>query len=350
MSWIKKLSVLFNKELPEETPIYIPSPEIIAPIAEEIQNVTNINFEEEEELPHWLSNEETLRDEGVIYGLSETDPLEKINIINSIYKKYTARYIQNKEELNEKIGELNLILEKKNNQLSLIQSKSHEILNKTEREENIIRVIIGLVLSIGMSVGNYFLIKEGIKYGFPNDSQWISWGVFLTGMFSLYYSTSIIHNEEKITWRKALEEFGMPLAASVFVYVQVVPHLPWFKSLAFLIFIFFIFLISGKLLLGSVSKLKSEFSVFKQNSGLQADKALAKTDWIAEANTLEQDMEKIRMEKWKIISALNETESSITRLDSDKEAVSNLFLSEYNLAKNYKSKLSSGQISKILNK
>jgi hypothetical protein len=347
MSWIKKLSALFKKELPEETPVSIPTPEILAPISEEIQNVT---FEEEEELPHWLSNEETLRDEGVIYGLSETDPLEKINIINSIYKKYTARYVQNKEELNEKIGELNLILEKKNDQLLLLRSKSEEILSKSEGEENIIRVVIGLILSIGMSAGNYFLIKEGIKYGFPNDSQWISWGVFLTGMFSLYYSTSIIHNEEKITWRKGLEEFGMPLAASVFVYVQVIPHMPWYKSLAFLVFIFFIFLISGKLLLGSISKLKSEYSAFKRNSGLQADKTLAKTDWIEEANALEQDMEKIRMDKWKIVSALNETESFITRLNSDKEAVSNLFLSEYNLAKNYKSKLSSGQISKILNK
>jgi hypothetical protein len=349
MSWIKKLSALFRKELPEETPaVSIPTPQIAPPVVEEIQN---LHFEEEEEeLPHWLSNEDTLRDEGVIYGLSETDPLEKINIIQSIYKKYTAKYLQNKEELNEKIGELNLILEKKDSQLSLIKSKSQETLNKSSNEENTVRVLTGLILSIGMCAGNYFLIKEGISYGFPNESQWISWGVFLTGMFSLYYSTSIIHNEEKITWRKALEEFGMPLAASIFVYVQVIPHMPWYKSLAFLAFIFFIFLISGKLLLGSISKLKSEFTAYKRNVELLSDKTLAKTDWLVEANTLEQEMERIRVEKWKIVSALNETEATITRLNSDKEAVSNLFLSEYNLAKNYKSKLSSGQISKILNK
>lgn len=344
MSWLQNIRAFFGKkdelpilETPSLPPVSEPQIQVIEPVVEE-------------ELPHWLSSEDMLRDEGVIYGLSGTNPEEKVSIIHSIYKKHLARHVQSRDELNEKIGELNLILENKNSQLTDLKSKAATTLARQEGEENILRVAIGLLLSLGMCAGNYFLIREGVAYGFPDESQWISWGVFLTGMFSLYYATAAIHNDDKITWRRALEEFGMPLAASVFVYVQVIPHMVWYKSLAFLIFTFFIFLVSGKLLLGSIAKLKKEISVYKQNAALKADKKLAETEWLQDMEAIEQAMEKIRLEKWKIVSSLNESEATIERINSDKEAVTNLFLSEYHLAKNYKDKLSGSQISKILNK
>lgn len=348
MNWFQKIRRYFAEE---KTPVAaedIPTPAAV--ILPEAPALPAPLPEEEDEFPHWLNSEDTLRDEGVIYGLSGTDPQEKVSIIASIYKKHTARFIRTQEELTEKIGDLNLVLEKKNSALSELTLKAGQVLQQEPREENILRVAVGLALSLGMCVGNYFLIEEGIRYGFPDQSDRIAWGVFLTGMFSLYYTTSVIHNEDRLTWKRVLEELGMPLAASLFVFVQVVPHVAWYKSTGFLLFTFFAFLISGKLLLGSLALLKKEFRLFKNNRALQKEKNAAGTDWKHDMEALEKDMEKIRMEKWKIVSALNENEAHINRLNADKEAVINLFLSEYHLAKDYKDRLSGSQISKILNK
>ncbi len=348
MNWFQKIKRYFREE---EAPVL--TEEAPAPPAVTLPETPVLSLpgpEEENEFPHWLNSEDTLRDEGVIYGLSGTDPQEKISIIASIYKKHTAKFIRTQEELTEKIGELNLILEKKNSALGDLALKAGDVLKQEPREENILRVTVGLILSLGMCAGNYFLIREGIRYGFPEQSEWIAWGVFLTGMFSLYYTTSVIHSEERVTWRRALEEMGMPLAASLFIFVQVVSQLAWYKSLGFLLFTFFAFLISGKLLLGTLARLKKEFRLFQNNRDLQKDKRAAGTDWKYDMEALEKDMEKIRLEKWKIVSVLNETEAHINRLNADKEAVINLFLSEYNLAKDYKERLSGSQISKILNK
>ncbi len=348
MNWFQKIRRYFAEE---KAPV--PAEEISTPMAVILPEAPELPAplqEEEDEFPHWLNSEDTLRDEGVIYGLSGTDPQEKVSIITSIYKKHTARFIRTQEELTEKIGELNLVLEKKNSALGELTLKAGQVLQQEPREENILRVAVGLALSLGMCAGNYFLIREGMRYGFPDQGDWIAWGVFLTGMFSLYYTTSVIHNDDRLTWKRALEELGMPLAASLFVFVQVVPHMPWYKSAGFLFFTFFAFLISGKLLLGSLALLKKEFRLFKNNRALQKEKNAAGTDWKYDMEALEKDMEKIRMEKWKIVSALNETEAHINRLNADKEAVINLFLSEYHLAKDYKGRLSGSQISKILNK
>lgn len=348
MNWFQKIKRYFREE---EAPVL--TEEIPAAPAVTLPETPVLSLpapEEDDEFPHWLNSEDTLRDEGVIYGLSGTDPQEKVSIIASIYKKHTAKFIRTQEELTEKIGELNLILEKKNSALNDLVLKTGNVLKQEPREENILRVTVGLILSLGMCAGNYFLIREGIRYGFPEQSEWIAWGVFLTGMFSLYYTTSVIHSEDRVTWRRALEELGMPLAASLFVFVQVVSHLAWYKSLGFFLFTFFAFLISGKLLLGTLARLKKEFRLFRNNLDLRKEKAAAGTDWKYDREALEKDMEKIRLEKWKIVSVLNETEAHINRLNADKEAVINLFLSEYNLAKDYKDRLSGSQISKILNK
>lgn len=115
----------------------------------------------DEEFPHWLSNEDALRDEGVIFGLSDTLAEEKLKIIEAIFSK--SRWIKPKrDELSERIGELNLFIEK-HEDLESLSNKSSATIEKESIEENVLRVSIGLLLSIGMCAGNYFLIDEGLK-------------------------------------------------------------------------------------------------------------------------------------------------------------------------------------------
>src|SRR5690606_27482979 len=154
-----KIKRYFSEEVPP-----VPAGEVSLPPAITLPEAPDLAVplpEEEAELPHWLNNEDTLRDEGVIYGLSGTDPQEKVNIITSVYKKHTAAFVRTQEELTEKIGELNLVLEKKNSALGEWAEKVGNVLLREPSEENILRVTVGLLLSLGMCVGNYFLIREG---------------------------------------------------------------------------------------------------------------------------------------------------------------------------------------------
>lgn len=339
--WLKRL---FKKENLEETPTF---PNLV--FQRELLNREPLNREplqreplqieaDETALPYWLSNEDNLRDEGVIYGLSNTDPSEKVNAVSAIFKRKTAPLTQAKEELSEKIGELNLLMEKTNGKMEALNTKI-TLANEAElKEEQIARVLVGLSLSIAICAANYFTIREGLNFGLGAKSPWISWGVFLVGMFSLYFSTSALHSSERITWRRALEEFGMPLAASLFVYVQTVEHMPWYKSLAFFGFIFFLFLISGKLLLGNISQLRKEFYIFTSNNELKADKISAETTWLDKQNGLEKEMERIRLEKWDIVKQMNKIEAQISGINSEAETAINLFMSEYHLAQQFKDK------------
>jgi hypothetical protein len=302
----------------------------------------------DEDLPNWLSNEDALRDEGVIFGLSDTLAEEKLKIIEAIFSKKAVGLNQKRDELSEKIGELNLFIEKKHGDLEDLKAKSAAALEKETTDENVLRVSLGLLLSIGMCVGNYFLIDEGLRNAYPNSHQWISWGVFLTGMFSLFNPTAVLHNNSRLDWKRLLEEFGMPLAASFFVFVQLWDTLPFYKSLAFLLFTFFAFLISGKILLGSVAKLKYEIKALKHNLRLKSDKKKVDSVWLVEKEGLDASIENLRIQKWKILPELNEVEAQIQKIKAEKDNIENVFLSEYNLAKNYKQKLSNHQIKNII--
>ena len=347
VDWIKnlfqknKISIAETKEIPSST---IENGQLMAFSKQSITSLVN----ETEEFPYWLSNEDALRDEGVIFGLSETKPDEKLKIIDSIFQKKASGLKQKQSELSERIGELNLLIEKQNEELEALELKSKIAKEQLPKEENLFRVTVGILLSIGMCAGNYFLIDEGLKNAFPVNHPWIAWGVFLAGMFSLYNPTAVIHTDEKLNWKRLLEEFGMPLAASIFVFVQLYESVPLYKSLAFLLFSFFAFLISGKILLGSVARLKYELRALNQNLNIKDDKRKVDTIWLSSKQEIGVRIEQIRIEKWKILPDLNEIEAQMAKINADKEAITNVFMSEYNLAKNYKQKLNSSQIKNIL--
>jgi hypothetical protein len=347
VDWLKNV---FSKNKTENSEIVeMPSSEIVSTemMVFPKQNIQEL-INEEEEFPYWLGNEDALRDEGVIFGLSDTKPEEKLKIIDSIFQKKASGLKQKQEELSERIGELNLFMEKQNEEIIAIDQKSKLAIEQEAKEENLLRVAVGLLLSIGMCAGNYFLIDEGLKNSFPESHNWIAWGVFLTGMFSLYNPVAVIHNDAKLTWKRLLEEFGMPLAASIFVFVQVYEAVPLYKSLAFLLFTFFAFMISGKILLGSIARLKYELRALNQNLNIKENKKKVNTDWQAKKDEINSQIEKIRVEKWKILPDLNEIEAQMAKINAEKEAIVNVFMSEYNLAKNYKQKLNSSQIKNII--
>jgi hypothetical protein len=299
--------------------------------------------------PYWLANEDALRDEGVIFGLSEAKAEDKIAVIRNYFSHQTANLEKEITNQTEKIGELNLFLEQKETRINELNDKATLLENRLPMPHTLLRTVVGLVLSLAICVGNYFLIDEAIQTKFPVSHSLISAGVFLAGMFNLFHKISFLHEKDtSISWRQLLEEVGMPLAASVFVFAQIIDNQPIIRSLALLFFVFFLFLFAGKLLLSNLNLIKSDFENWMNNLRLKADKTNKAKEWEAEILQLKTEMDDLRINKWQIINELKSPETELARLHGKRDMLIKLFESEFNLARSYREKLTAKQIKEIL--
>nr|WP_299418746.1 hypothetical protein [uncultured Emticicia sp.] len=306
-------------------------------------------------IPFWLENEDALRDEGVIFGLSEAKAEEKIGAIRNFFAHQTADIEKTVEYHSEKIDEINLFIEQKETRINELNEKVL-VLEKLKRTDHQLpRTFIGILLSLAMCIGNYYLIDESIQTNFPRNHYVIALGVFLAGMFNLFNSKSLFHEKESsISWRQLLEEVGMPLAASVFVFVQSLTSFEssqnqtLLRSFALFYFVLFLFLFAGKLFLSNLTVLKTDSRTWFDNLRLQKDKINKTQEWEHEITKLKTKIDDQRVEKWKIVDILKLPEAELKRLNERREMLIKLFESEFNLARSYREKLTSKQIEEII--
>lgn len=313
----------------------------ILPLEETNKETLHFVQETPQNTPNWVSDENQLRDEGVLYGLSDANPDEKIVIIRSHFTQQTADLEKQKQHLDNKIKEINLFIEEKEKSIGELKNK----INITEEKQantdtQLLRTSIGLLLSLGMCLSNYFLIQEVFVSSFAN-SQPVAIGLFLSGLFNLFGKTSLFHEPSSSSWQKILEEVGMPLAASFFVFVVALQNRPTLMAFAIFVFVFFLFLFAGKLFLSNLTLLRNDWVIIAANKQLKHDKKHQVEDWKKEIEKLQTSLDTLRADKWQILPDLNKTEASLNRLNAQCSMLINLFESEYNLAKNYRLSISS---------
>lgn len=353
MSFLDRLKNWFRSEIPSDIPNYEASA-IASEPQNDVNNPVSLTAEvpaptETTLTPFWLENEDALRDEGVIFGLSESKVEEKIGAIRNYFSHKTADLEKTVEYLSEKIGELNLFIEQKETRINELKEKANVLESREAANHYLPRTIVGLLLSLAMCVGNYYLIDESIQPNFPQNHFFIALGILLAGMFNLFNPKSLFHEKDTpVSWRNALEEIGMPLAASVFVFVQALEHQSTVRALALLLFTFFLFLFAGKLLLSNLTITKNDMSLWLSNRRLKSDKLTKAEEWEVEVNQLKNEIDEQRVQKWKIIDELKAPEAELKRLNEKREMMVKLFESEFNLARSYREKLTSKQIKKIL--
>lgn len=334
----------------DETQVLAPE---TVPISNELSVIPQseiINFTPEmDKVPFWLENEDALRDEGVIFGLSESKAEEKVGAIRNYFAHQTAELEKEVEYHSEKIGELNLFIEQKESRINELTEKTRVLENRERAEHQLPRTFIGIVLSLAMCVGNYYLIDESISTSFPQNHFVITLGIFLAGMFNLFNPKSLFHEKgTSISWRQLLEEVGMPLAASVFVFVQSLDNQTLIRSFALFLFVFFLFLFAGKLLLSNLTVLKTDSGIWFDNLRLEKDKINKTQEWESEIENLKLEIDQQRIEKWRIVDLLKSPEAELKRLNEKREMLVKLFESEFNLARGYRDKLTGRQIQDIL--
>lgn len=322
-----------SEKIPSQEPL-----EINVPMVSEEHDLTEVSNQ-----PDWLLNEDILRDEGVIFGLSNENPEEKRLIIRSYFTQKTAetdRFIKQEEE---KIGELNYWINENESLIKTLEEKIQVLKNhEFTQQHQLPRTIVGTLLALGIAIGNYFLIEESLRGQFQ-QTRLIAMGVFLAGMFSLFGRISILHDDEKhTTWRKLLEEIGMPFVSAFFVFAQTYQTLPLIKSLSLFAFIFFLFLFSGKLLLGNLTVLKDDLSIFQKRNQLQKDKTQKVAEWEIQIEKLATEIEGYRTDKQDIMPRLTKLETQRAKVNAHRDMLIKIFESEYNLARNYQLRLSNG--------
>jgi len=299
-------------------------------------------------IPYWLEDEDTLRDEGVLFGLSESDPTEKTDIIHKYFSHLAAEHLSSIEQHNEHIQELNLFIGHKNNRLEELDEKLKNLVaSKPGGEHHLPRTLIGLSLSVAMCVGNFFLIKESLKPAFA-ESSWIALGVFLAGMFSLFGRISMFHDtESRVSWRALLEEIGLPFAAALFVFANALPYQGTWQATALFVFVFFLFLFAGKLLLSNVTVLRNDLLALFNINRDRREFVENSANWENEIQILRAEIDELRVKKWQVLREQGQAETERDRIYARRDMLIKLFESEFFLARRMKNQLTKQQLQEI---
>lgn len=342
-------SASFKDTMPQN-PSFLPvnTPAVINNNTSQPEQNQTLPVKTEVVIPYWLEDEDTLRDEGVLFGLSESDPTEKTDIIHKYFSHLAAEHLSSVEQHNERIQELNLFIGQKSNRIEELESKLKGlIVTKSNGEHHLPRTLIGLTLSIAMCVGNFFLIKESLKPAFA-ESSWIALGIFLAGMFSLFGRISMFHDtDSRVSWRSLLEEIGLPFAAALFVFANALPHQGVWQAIALFVFVFFLFLFAGKLLLSNVTILRNDlhawFSIRRDR-----DESVSNTEnWESEIQLLQGEIDELRVKKWQVLREQGQSETDRDRIYARRDMLIKLFESEFFLARRMKNQLTSKQLQDI---
>lgn len=297
-----------------------------------------------EPIPPWLADERLLRDEGVIFGLSDARAEEKTAVIRTFFANQTAGLERQIEHQNEKIGELNLFIGQRENELSELEHRRNTLLARQPADHQLPRTVVGLLLAVGMGISNYFLIENALQTAYPTNTGLIAMGVFLAGMFGMFSRTSLFHDPaSRPSVRRMIEETALPVVAAGFVWMTALQSQPVGMASALGLFVLGLFLFGGKLLLGLLTVLRTDLQAHISNRQLTRDQRVLVAQYDTEAATLRRDIDTFRTQKWQILPDLSRTEANRDRLNTRRDMLVRVFESEFNLARSVRDRLSKEQ-------
>ncbi len=300
-----------------------------------------------EPLPNWLADEENLRDEGVFFGLSDAPPDGKVAQIKAFFTRQAAPLEEAIEQYTAEMDELNRHIDQHEIHLSTLREQHSTLRDSQPGPTNGIWTAASLLLSVPMCVGNFYLIDETLRPVFAN--RWIAVGIYLAGMFNLFGRTSFFYEEgTRLTGRRMVAEVGLPLAASAFVLTWALQARSVGQAIALFAFVFCLFLLAGKLLLSNLSTCQTELTTIQKNRRLAIDKVQNLPVWEAEMTRLGREIDAIRTQKRPLGRALTHTQTELTRLNTHRDWLVNLFVSEFELARSLRDRLPEKQKTDLL--
>lgn len=334
-----------KKQLQNDWDQYVP-PVVYEMEKNDIEQVVEI--ESPSALPTWLKDDNDIRDEGVIFGLTGAKAEEKVDLIKSIYKRLASDADKRVVHLSEQIGVLNLQIEQieQNKEEEFKKKEFH--LNYSYQPHQMPRLSIAILFTIVALAGAFFLVDFGIKQKITEPRWLIAIGIYFAGLFSVYQRSEVLESQPKHTFWKIIEWYFVPFAAASFVFICALESLGWALSIALFLFIIGAFLVLGRLFFSHINQWTNERRLWKENreNSLFLKKKLEPLqEKITEYNN---QINEIRAEKWNIVPRLTEAENTLSNLNSQRDEKIQIFMSEYELAKTVRHKFSSKDIKNII--
>lgn len=103
-------------------------------------------------LPVWITDEQQLRDEAVLFGLSEARPDEKLATIRLAFAALTAPLEKQIEQHHEAVGNLNSLIDAADHQLASLKINSQQT---SANNWTLAGAAVGVLLSLGLCAGTY---------------------------------------------------------------------------------------------------------------------------------------------------------------------------------------------------
>ncbi len=289
-----------------------------------------------------------LRDEGVLFGLSQAQPDTKLAQISAVFASQAAPLTEVAAQYTGQIHALVARIDQWEKQLTSLRDQLTQLRSSQPVRTTLVRHFVSLILSTALCIGTFYLVDDTLSRTFPN--RWVSVGVFLAGLFNLSGQTSFFYETNtRLTGRRFIEEVGLPVAAAVFVLVHALPYQPVSQAVGLFIFILFVFLLSGKLLLSTLSSLHHELGNVQQNRQLMHRKQVDLPLLESHISQIEQAVDRLNEQKTPVVTASNQVDATLAQLNTQREKLVNLFLGEFDLARSLRDRLTKQQRQLIMN-
>ncbi|MBC3786253.1 hypothetical protein [Spirosoma utsteinense] len=331
------------------TPTPLPIRSVVVPLPESVGPIDSLISLIPEVRPHWLSDSDSLRDEGVLFGLSDAQPDEKVAEITAYFRQQVVMGEVQREQRAETVTALNRLIRQREAEMNGLQKRIEDLTNSDITGDGLIRHTVRLLGMAAIVVGTFILIDDALYPVFT--SHWIAIGVFLAGIFNLSGRTSFFYEEgSALTGRQVIKAIGLPFAASVFVLTHALSNQSIAQSTALFVFTFFVFLLAGKVLSDTGISLENDLSRIRSDKQQAADRKRHLPDWERHVRQLTGEIDDLHRQLREAIMVGGQAEATVASLNAQRDQLVNLFLSEFELARSLRYRLSEQQRQAIIHR
>lgn len=303
----------------------------------------------------WILNEDLLRDEGVMYGLTDGDAKEKLQTIELFYLQKTKNLLLQAEQVSEEIQEAGQELESTQSQIEQEQATLQSLEEAADnRKTGFLRQTINLISYSAAVLLTFWLMYSWLEPHLEIPLL-IAIGVYIFGSLNLFtpgsflFATEAAHLEEnpRERWKLLLEELVVPLVAVLFVIVWGYNGQGVEEAIALGALLYALFLFSGKGLLTTIEKWTSANQALRNKRALR----LLIKQRIGEQKTLIAELEEAEESTRNHLEELKERKNELEKEAGDfKETAETrkaYFMSEFALARSARNQLSGEQLMQL---
>lgn len=292
-----------------------------------------------------LTNENSLREEGALFGINGAPVNEKEAQIRNSYKASMAPAQKRLEELHERIGAHNMRIEHLEQKKKDLRQLLHEKATYIPHEEHLFTSSLVLLGTLLGYVGFVYFIGIHLPY----DNPWpLAAGLPLLGLFANYQGANVFVEGQKHTYWRILEWYMLPLALSLVLYAETYSTLSLPAGLALIFLCFMVFGFAGRLLVEHSFNWTKSCKAWSANRSNNTFMQKEKEQVEQKIEELSEMVEEIRREKWQLSPEISSLEGQVQHFHAKAESAVNIFLAEYAFATSLKERIGEEQLKTLL--